>query len=94
MGDIIDYLTNAKIMELANDSRILFGAGGLFVLSLLFRWKFVTLLLFAFGATIGIIRYTNLGEGPASIDRGIVTFGLGTAVLAGVLIYFLFIRSD
>jgi hypothetical protein len=94
VGDILDSLTNANIMELATDKRVLFVAGALFVLSLLFRWKVLTLFLFAIGATIGVIRYANLGEGPAAIDRGLITFGLGTVVLAGIIIYFLFIRSD
>jgi hypothetical protein len=94
MSDILDFLTNAKIMELAGDSRVLFGAGVLLVLSLLFRWKFVLLLLFAIGGTLAVVRYANLGGGEASIDRNLVTFGLGTVAVAGILIYFLFIRSD
>mgnify|MGYP001377280905 CR=1 FL=1 len=94
MSDILDFLTNAKIMELSGDSRVLFGAGVLFVLALLFRWKIVVLFLFAIGGTLAVIRYANLDSGSASIDQNLITFGLGTVVVAGILIYFLFIRSD
>jgi len=94
VNEILDFLTNAKIMELASDTRVLFGVGALFVLSILFRWKYVLLLLFALGATMAVIRYANLESGQASLDTSLVTFGVGTLAVAAVLIYFLFIRSD
>lgn len=94
MNEILDYLTNAKIMELAQDTRVLFGAGALFVLALIFRWKYVVALLFGLAGTMVVIRYANLGEGQAAIDENLLTFGLGAALVAGILIYFLFIRSD
>ncbi len=94
MNEILEYLTNAKIMELASDTRVLFGAGALFILAIVFRWKIVLALLMGLGGTMAVIRYANLGEGEAVIDQNLVTFGLGTALVAGILIYFLFIRSD
>ncbi|MGE5247251.1 MAG: hypothetical protein ACM3L8_02790 [Verrucomicrobiota bacterium] len=94
MNEILDYLTNAKIMELASDTRVLFGVGVLFVLAVLFRWKYILLLLFALGGTLAVIRYANLETGEASLDRSLLTFGVGTLVVAAVLIYFLFIHSD
>jgi hypothetical protein len=90
---ILDQLTNARIMELAQDSRVLFGAAVLFLLALFFRWKFVLALLFAFGGTVTVIRYTNMRSG-AAIDQNLMYFGIGTALVAVVLIYYLFIRSD
>jgi len=94
VSDIFDFLTNAKIMELASDTRVLFGVGALVILAILFRWKYVLLLVFALGATMAVIRYTNLESGQGSLDTSLVTFGVGTLAVAGVLIYFLFIRSD
>ena len=91
MSEILDYLTNAKIMELANDGRVLFGAGVLLILSLIFRWKYLLALLFGLGGTMIVIRYANLGEGQATIDQNLITFGLGAALVAAILIYFLFI---
>ena len=93
MGEIFDSLTNAKIMELTQDIRVLIAAGALFLLALFFRWKSVLLLLFAFGGTISIIRYTNIKEG-AAIDQNLIYFSLGTALVFVVIIYFMFIRSD
>ena len=93
MGEILDSLTNAKVLELAQDIRVLIAAGALFLLALFFRWKSILLLLFAFGGTISIIRYTNIKEG-ADIDLNLIYFSVGTAVVFGVLIYFMFIRSD
>lgn len=94
MSEILDYLTNAKIMELANDGRVLFGAGVLLILSLIFRWKYLLALLFGLGGTMIVIRYANLGAGEATIDQNLITFGLGAALVAAILIYFLFISSD
>ncbi len=94
MNEILEYLTNAKIMELMSDTRVLFGVGVLFVLAVLFRWKYLLVLLLGFGGTMIVLRYTRLGEGKAAIDENLLTFGLGTAAVAVVLIYFLFIRGD
>jgi len=92
--DILEFLSNAKIIELASDTRVVFAAAVLFILAVLFRWKVIMLLLFAIGATIGVIRYANVGDGQLAINQNLITFSLGTAVVAGILIYFLFIRSD
>ncbi len=94
MEGILEYLTNAKVMELASDTRVLFAAGVLFILALILRWKFVIALLFGLAGTNGDIKYANLGEGEASINQNLVTFGVGTVIVAAVLIYYLFIRSD
>jgi hypothetical protein len=94
LDEILNYLTNAKIMELAGDSRVLFGAGVLFLLALFFRWKLILALLFAFGGTITVMRYAELSEGNTSIDQNLVIFGVGTVIVAAVLIYYLFIRSE
>jgi hypothetical protein len=94
VNEILEFLTNAKIMELASDTRVLFGVGVLFIIAVLFRWKYVLLLLFAVGATLAVIRFANLESGEASLDKNLLTFGVGTLAVACVLIYFLFIRSD
>ena len=94
MDQIIDFLTNKTIEEMAADPRILFGTVALFVLAVLFRWKYVLLVLFAVGATMGVLRYTG-GGGPSEtiVDRNMMLFIGGTIVIAIVLIYFLFIRD-
>jgi hypothetical protein len=92
--EILDFLTNSRITELAADPRVLFAAGVVFVLAVLFRWKYVLLFLFGIGAILAVIRYTNVATGDTSIDRNLVTFSVGTLVVAVVLIYFIFIRGD
>jgi hypothetical protein len=79
---------------MAADPRVLFGTAVVFVLAVLFRWKYVLLFLFAIGATMTVLRYTG-GEGTSDIvvDRSMVLFIGGTIVIAVVLIYFLFIRD-
>jgi hypothetical protein len=79
---------------MAADPRVLFGTVVIFVLAVLFRWKYVLLFLFAIGATMTVLRYTG-GEGTSDIvvDRSMVLFIGGTIVIAVVLIYFLFIRD-
>lgn len=98
MGDpvdrIIELLTSKSLVEMAADPRALFVAAVVFVLAVLFRWKYVLLFLFAIGATITVLRYT--GGGGASeiiVDRNLILFIGGTIVIAVVLIYFVFIRD-
>ncbi|MEW6721331.1 MAG: hypothetical protein AB1346_12850 [Thermodesulfobacteriota bacterium] len=94
MDEILGYLTNANLLELAKDARILVGAGALLVLALIFRWKYIAALLLGMGGTLAVIHYANLGQGNAAIDRDLLTFGIGAVIVAGIVIYFLFIRSD
>ena len=79
---------------MASDPRVLFGTAVVFVLAVLFRWKYVLLFLFAVGATMAVLRYSG-GGGTSEIvvDRSMILFIGGTIVIAIVLIYFVFIRD-
>jgi len=94
VDQIIDFFTSKSVAEMAADPRVLFGTAVVFVLAVLFRWKYVLLFLFAIGATMTVLRYTG-GEGTSDIvvDRSMVLFIGGTIVIAVVLIYFVFIRD-
>ena len=94
MDQILDFFTSKSLVEMASDPRVLFGTAVVFVLAVLFRWKYVLLFLFAVGATMTVLKYTG-GGGTSEIvvDRGMVLFIGGTIVIAIVLIYFLFIRD-
>ena len=94
MGEIIDFLTSKSLAEMAADPRVLFATVVLFVLAVLFRWKYVLIFLFAIGATMTVLRYTGGGGTSETIvDRNMLLFIGGTIVIAVVLIYFLFIRD-
>ncbi len=94
MDQILDFFTSKSLFEMAADSRILFGVAVVFVLAVLFRWKYVLLFLFAVGATMTVLRYTG-GGGTSElvVDRSMILFIGGTVVIAIVLIYFVFIRD-
>lgn len=94
MDQIINFLTSKSLAEMAADPRVLFGTAVIFVLAVLFRWKYVLLFLFAIGATMAVLRYSG-GGGTSEIvvDRSMMLFIGGTIVIAIVLIYFLFIRD-
>ena len=94
MDQILDFLTSKSLAEMAADPRVLFGTAVVFVLAVLFRWKYVLLFLFAVGATMAVLRYTG-GGGTSEIvvDRNMMLFIGGTIVIAIVLIYFVFIRD-
>ena len=94
MDQIIDFLTSKSLAEMAADPRILFGTAVIFILAVLFRWKYVLLFLFAIGATMTVLRYTGGGGAAETIvDRNMMLFIGGTIVIAIVLIYFVFIRD-
>jgi len=94
VDQILEFLSSKTLAEMAADPRVLFGTVVVFVLAVLFRWKYVLLFLFAIGATMTVLRYTG-GGGTSDIvvDRSMMLFIGGTIVIAIVLIYFLFIRD-
>ena len=94
MDQIIDFFTSKSVAEMAADPRVLFGTAVIFVMAVLFRWKYVLLFLFAIGATMTVLRYTGGGgSSDLIVDRSMVLFIGGTIVIAIVLIYFVFIRD-
>jgi hypothetical protein len=94
VDQIIEFLANKSLADMAADPRVLFGTGIVFVLAVLFRWKYVLLFLFAIGATMTVLRYTGGGGTSETIvDRDMMLFIGGTIVIAIVLIYFVFIRD-
>jgi hypothetical protein len=94
VDQILEFLASKTIAEMAADPRVLFAAVVVFVLAVLFRWKYVLLFLFAIGATMTVLRYTGGGGTSETIvDRNMMLFIGGTIVIAIVLIYFLFIRD-
>jgi len=94
VGEVVNFLTSKSLAEMAADPRILFGTAVVFVLAVLFRWKYVLLVLFAIGATMTVLRYTGGGGSSETIvDQSMMLFIGGTIVIAIVLIYFLFIRD-
>ena len=94
MDQIIEFLTSKSLAEMAADPRILFGTVVVFVLAVLFRWKFVLIFLFVIVATMTVLRYTGGGGTSETIvDRNMMLFIGGTIVIAIVLIYFVFIRD-
>lgn len=94
MDQILEFLASKTLAEMAADPRVLFGTVVIFVLAVLFRWKYVLLFLFAIGATMTVLRYTG-GGGTSEmiVDRSMLLFIGGTIVIAIVLIYFVFIRD-
>jgi hypothetical protein len=94
VDQILEFLTSRTLAEMAADPRILFGTVVIFVLAVLFRWKYVLLFLFAIGATMAVLRYTGGGGASETIvDRNMLLFIGGTIGIAIVLIYFVFIRD-
>jgi hypothetical protein len=94
VDQIIEFLTSKSLAEMAADPRVLFGTVVVFVVAVLFRWKYVLLFLFAIGATMTVLRYTGGGGTSETIaDWNMILFVGGTIVIAIVLIYFVFIRD-
>jgi hypothetical protein len=94
VDQILEFFTTKSVAEMAADPRVLFGTVVVFVLAVLFRWKYVLLFLFAIGATMTVLRYTGGGGTSETIvDRNMILFIGGTIVIAIVLIYFVFIRD-
>ncbi len=94
MQGIVRFLVEANIMDLAADPRVLFFALLLFVVAVLMRWKSVLIILFGMGGFLTVAHYSRLQAGGHQLDTDLLIFALGTVLVAGVLIYFIFIRGD
>ncbi len=94
MREFLDFLTSVRFTEVAADPRVLAGAGVLFFLAVVFRWKYVLLTLFAMGGALAVARYSNLAGERAEIDPQMMIFAVGSLLIGVVLIYFLFIKGD
>lgn len=94
MREIVDFLTSAKISELAADPKVLVLVLVVAVVAVLMRWKLVLLLLFAIGGVLAVLHYTNPAVGGGGVDTQMGLFVGGIMVVAVILIYFLFIKGD
>ncbi len=94
MQEIVRFLVEANIMDLATDPRALFFALALFVVAVLMRWKSVLIVLLGLGGILTVAHYSRLQASGNQLDTDLLIFALGTILVAGVLIYFLFIRGD
>ncbi|PWB63488.1 MAG: hypothetical protein C3F14_08120 [Deltaproteobacteria bacterium] len=94
MREIVDFLTSAKIAELATDPKVLFLVLVVAVVAVLMRWKLVLLLLFAIGGVLAVLHYTNPAMGGGGVNTQMGLFIGGIMAVAVILIYFLFIKGD
>jgi hypothetical protein len=94
MNAFIESLSTPNLMAMAKHPMALTAVGIMIVLSILFRWKMILLLLFGVGAFMAIVRYTNMNSTSAPIGNDLAIFGGGSAVVAIIIIYFLFIKGD
>jgi hypothetical protein len=94
MNAFIESLSTPNLIAMAKHPMALTAVGVMVVLSILFRWKMILLLLFGIGAFMAVIRYTNMNESTGPLGNDLAIFGGGTAVVAVIIIYFLFIKGD
>jgi len=94
VGEIIDYLVQAQVMDFITDPRVLFVAGSLFLVSLFLKWKIVGITIFSVAALVTVARYSRLAEGKTSMDQNLLVFAIGSFLVIVIVIYFLFIRGD
>ncbi|HZW37228.1 MAG: hypothetical protein ACM319_08525 [Deltaproteobacteria bacterium] len=94
MREIVDFLTSAKISELATDPKVLFLVLVVAVIAVFMRWKLVLLLLFAIGGVLAVLHYTKPAVGGGGVDTQMGLFVGGIMAVAVILIYFLFIKGD
>ncbi|HEY5996123.1 MAG TPA: hypothetical protein VIU29_03840 [Candidatus Deferrimicrobiaceae bacterium] len=94
MNAFIESLSTPNLIALAKNPMALTAVGIMVVLSILFRWNLILLLLFAVGAILAIVRLTNMNATAEPVGNDLAIFGGGTVAVALVIIYFLFIKGD
>ena len=94
MGDLIDFLVHARVVEIAFQPWVMVAAAGLFLLSVILRWRIVALTIFAAAALIAVAGRAKVLEGKAVMDQNMLVFAVGSLLVIVVVIYFLFIRGD
>ncbi len=88
------YLSSESFFQFASDPLVFIGIIILFVLAVIFRWKWVLVILLFCGGSLAIIRYTNFKPVDGSVDPTLVSFVVGSVVITVAIIYLVFIRSD
>ncbi|NIO16020.1 MAG: hypothetical protein GTN70_03310 [Deltaproteobacteria bacterium] len=88
------YLSSETFFQFASDPLVIIGIIILFVLAVIFRWKWVLVTLLFCGGSLAIIRYTNFKPVDGSVDPTLVSFVVGFVVITVAIIYLVFIRSD
>jgi hypothetical protein len=94
MNAFIESLSTPNLVAMAKHPMALTAVGVMIVLSILFRWNMILLLLFAVGAIMAIVRYTNMTATTEPIGNDLAIFGGGSVLVALIIIYFLFIKGD
>jgi hypothetical protein len=94
MNAFIESLSTPNLLAMAKHPMALAAVGIMIVLAILFRWNLILVLLFGVGAVMAVIRYTNMNATESPLGNDLAIFGGGTAFIAFVVIYLLFIKGD
>ena len=94
---VLLYLQNLDLKTLIHSPWFLGGTASVAVLCLIMRWRLLLTTIFGLSAFTALLSYTlERGQG---LEQGLSTepllvFVAGGVLIIGLVIYFLFIRSD
>lgn len=94
MEMLIAYVTSKNFMAFASDTRVILALAIVFIMAILFRWKWVLVFLLLGGGMMAIIRYTSFQPIDGSVDPTLLGFILSSILITVAIIYLVFIRSD
>lgn len=91
---INSYLSSQNFFQLAYNPKVFIVILVIFLFAVIFRWKWVLVILLLSGGSLAIIRHTNFKPVDGSVDPTLISFVASSVVITIAIIYLVFIRSD
>jgi hypothetical protein len=88
------YLSSQNFSQLAYNPKVIITILVIFLFAVIFRWKWVLVILLLSGGSLAIIRYTNFKPVDGSVDPTLISFVASSVIITIAIIYLVFIRSD
>ena len=93
MKHLFKYLGTATLTDFVNNRWFLGITAAVIVISILRKSRFLSVAYFSLLVLGILIGHTIPMEGPATINMGILVFGVGVLVVVGLSVYFLVIKD-
>jgi len=94
MKGIIDYIGGIHLAAMVKDPRILIPLIIIFVLSIIFKWKWVLSILLLSGGTLLITRYIHTAPIKGGLDPNMALLIILIIAVGGAILYVLFLSKD
>jgi len=94
LHSIINYMAGIQFADLVRDPRFLIPLIIIFVLSIIFKWKWILSILLLAGGTILVTRYLHTAPLEGKLDPNMAIMAGLIIAVGGAILYILFLSKD